>query len=391
MGDRSYLLIAMSFHDIAERIVEDVRIIHKSEKLSLWIQRHLKRDHAKRIAQYLTTDESRFFNALVVGVYGDDPLWSELTVTDPNEQLTEDEADRLTASVGIVSFSGKEKLFAIDGQHRVSGIKQAIAENSELSQEQVSVILVGHANNASGLERTRRLFVTLNQKARRVSEADIVALDEDNGFAAIARRIIDEGAVFPREELVALSSSAAIPRSNSKAVTSILGLYQILKDLYPKSKGCRPAYGSVMRTRPSKASLDDIYDRAVRFWRALVVTAPEYRKVVIGGSVDAITYRSPTRNHLLFRPVGQRAMARATECLTSRGVQIENAVEMLVKNTPMSLLDKQWSSILWNPSTKTMLKDVAAAETLLLRNADQNPRSKSAQERLDSVIRELDR
>ena len=84
-------------------------------------------------------------------------------------------------------------------------------------------------------------------------------------------------------------------------------------------------------------------------------------------------------------------MARATECLTSRGLQIENAVEMLVKNTPMSLLDKQWHSILWNPSSRTMLKDMAAAETLLLRNADQNPRSKSAQERLDSVTIELDR
>ena len=218
MGDRGYLVTALTFAEIARRVVDDVRLIHKSEKLAQWIQRVLKADHAKKIAQYLQSEKSRFFNALVIGVYGGDPLWSELTVTAPTDELTEEEQNRLNATIGVLILTGKEILFAIDGQHRVAGIKQAVAENADLEGEEVTVILVGHAKTDLGMQRTRRLFVTLNQRAKKVSDADIVALDEDNGLAVVTRRIIDEGTLFPNPDLVFLSGSVNIPPRGSSAL-----------------------------------------------------------------------------------------------------------------------------------------------------------------------------
>ena len=42
------------------------------------IQRRLKEGRAEKIAKYLLREEQRFFNALVVGVYGGDPRWYDI-------------------------------------------------------------------------------------------------------------------------------------------------------------------------------------------------------------------------------------------------------------------------------------------------------------------------
>jgi hypothetical protein len=77
MGDRGYFVTAMKLKEVADR-VKGVAEIHTSVKLRDWINRQLKREHAEAIAEYLQTDESRFFNALVVGVYGGDAQWGPL-------------------------------------------------------------------------------------------------------------------------------------------------------------------------------------------------------------------------------------------------------------------------------------------------------------------------
>jgi DNA sulfur modification protein DndB len=391
MGDRGYLVTAMTFGELARRVVDDVRLIHKSDKLAQWIQRVLKRDHAKKIANYLQSEKSRFFNALVIGVYGGDPLWSELTVSDHNDELTEDEENRLNSTIGVLILTGKEILFPIDGQHRIAGIKQAVADNPDLAGEEVTTILVGHAKTDLGMQRTRRLFVTLNQRAKKVSDADIVALDEDNGLAVVTRRIIDEGVLFPKPDLVCMSGSVAIPEGKPKAITSILGLYQILKGLYPKSKGHEPAYSAIMRSRPTDDELDEIHTLAIRYWRALIDTVPEYKRVIKTGSKEAGFYRSGGQNHLLFRPVGQLAMAKATECLISQGEELEYAVRALIAGNKMSLLDRDWHSILWNPDTKKMMNEGVVAETLLLNGAGKKARTSEAQQRLDAIRKERDK
>jgi DNA sulfur modification protein DndB len=100
-------------------------------------------------------------------------------------------------SIGFLRLTGTEKLFAIDGQHRLSGIKHAIEHDLELSEELVPVIFVGHANTVVGMRRTRRLFTTLNKTAVPVTKRDIIiALDEDDVMAITARRLYEEDSRF---------------------------------------------------------------------------------------------------------------------------------------------------------------------------------------------------
>jgi DNA sulfur modification protein DndB len=387
LGDRGYLVTALRFEEVAARVIDDVRLIHKSEKLAQWIQRRLDGVHARRISDYLKNDDSRFFNALVLGVYGGNPQWAELTVADPNQELNEEEEERVNTTIGVLILTGKEHLFPIDGQHRVAGIMKAMNENPDLAGEEVTVILVGHATSDEGMKRTRRLFVTLNQRAKKVSDKDIVALDEDNGFAVVTRRIIDESALLPKPDLVSDSNSVAIPPTDESAITSILGLYQIIKALYPRTKEYRPRFAVVKRSRPTDEEIEQIHSYVIRYWHALIEQVPEYKRVIRTGTKKAGYYRSDERNHLLFRPVGQHTMAKATEVLVSRGEVVEKAVRALVEGSPMSLFDPAWHSILWDPIAQKMLSNASPAETLLLRNAGRPARTSAADKRLDDLIR----
>ena len=363
MGDRGYFIAAMTFGEIAARIKE-ISEVHSYKKLSEWIQRQLDTVHAAEIATYLTDNDERFFNAMVVGVYGGNPQWAELTVGDPRDELSAEDQDRVNRTVGILTLSGKEKLFPIDGQHRVAGIKRALKMDDALAAEEVAVILVGHARTELGLARTRKLFVTLNQRAKKVSARDVVALDEDNGLAVVTRRLIDENALFRKEGYVSFSGNVNLIPTDAKAITSVLGLFQIVKALYPREGKKWPKLKSVQSVRPSDEVLRAMYDYYVKYWNTLIAVVPEYKLALENETRTCDYYRVGKRNHLLFRPLGQLAFARAAEFLIARGRSMEDSVKHLHSENIMQLTHKVWHHILWNPVGEVMMTNWLPPQTL---------------------------
>jgi DNA sulfur modification protein DndB len=138
----------------------------KAEEFGQIAEYGLDTCRAAEISQYLTKNEDRFFNSLVLAVYGGKPDWLEIGIISANtphaslRELSEEVKD----SIGLLRLSGGEKLFAIDGQHRLAGIKQAIVASDALINEFVPAILVGHKNTPSGVRRTRRLFASLHRR-----------------------------------------------------------------------------------------------------------------------------------------------------------------------------------------------------------------------------------
>jgi DNA sulfur modification protein DndB len=381
MGDRGYFVAAMHFAEIAER-VQAIPEVHTSKKLAEWIQRRLDHKHAAEIAAYLKTEEARFFNALVIGVYGGDPQWAELSLGDPQRRLEETEKDRIARTVGVLVLSGKEKLFPIDGQHRVAGIKKALQDGVSLSEEEIAVVLVGHARTEEGMKRTRRLFVTLNQRAKKVSPRDIVALDEDNGLAVTTRRLIDDYSLFQKSGFVSFSGNVALLEHDTKAITSVLGLFQIVKGLYPRSGVLWPKLQKVQKSRPPEPTLDQIYNYYIDYWETLIKTVPEYKEVLAKESQNADHFRHAKTDHLLFRPVGQLAFARAVEFLTARKVTLKDAIRLVHSKNTMHIRNKVWWQILWNPVKETIVNNWSAAQTLLLVKAGADGISEEALSRL---------
>ena len=134
-------------------------------------------------------------------------------------------------SIGILRLSGSERIFAIDGQHRVEGIKAALIEKTSLKDEQQVAILVAHdSQSAAGVARTRRLFSTLNRYAKPVSKGDIIALDEDNAIAITTREMIEHHPLLSKPGAMYLSREKAkqVPATDRTAITSVATLYDLL-------------------------------------------------------------------------------------------------------------------------------------------------------------------
>lgn len=387
VGDWTFYVTTLSFNDV-NRLIKGPDEVHERKKLSDWIQREAIEAHADAIAKYIQENEQRFLGSLIIGVYDGRPDWAPLRVKYAFNALeaTEEQQQMIEGKLGLLRLSGGEKLFAIDGQHRVAGIKTALSDipkSSDLRNEEVSAIFVAHdASNVTGRQRTRRLFTTVNKKAKRVSTAANIALDEDNGFAVVTRQLIDDHWLFEDERRhISYTSTGSISPSDEHAITSVVGLYEIVRDLYPvKGKS------TFENQRPADKDIDAHLMTCINFLNALIDNVPEYTDVFVEQKHLAGHYRRVRFNHLLFRPIGQRAFARSIQVLTSRGYSVEAAVDVLLE-VDMYLRNNNWHHILWDPVGSTMITNkLLLAETQLLVLAGQPARNKQSKNKLDELL-----
>jgi DNA sulfur modification protein DndB len=127
-GDWIFYVCLMPISEIGER-VRYAEEIHKSKALSELIQRSLEGPRSKQIADYLKTKE-RFFNSLVFATHGGNPEWFEVGDFRSNtkSKILTQISQRALDTIGFLRLVGSEKIFAVDGQHRLAGIKKALAE-----------------------------------------------------------------------------------------------------------------------------------------------------------------------------------------------------------------------------------------------------------------------
>jgi DNA sulfur modification protein DndB len=253
MGNRAYYSCLMSFEEIADR-VSYASDIHKNQSFSDMIQREIEERRIREIIQYLEEQPERFFNSIVVAIYGGDPNWYFLSNV-KNKHTEEDLhllTEETTESVGFLRLDGNENLFAVDGQHRLAGIKEAIKidNGSDYCEDTVSVIFVAHETSPEGMQKTRRLFTTLNKEARRVSKGGIIALDEDDVIAICVRRLVEETRFFAGKR-AAFVGENNLPVNNAVSLTTIGNLYDVLGILFSMAAtDLRKPKRQLVRKRP---------------------------------------------------------------------------------------------------------------------------------------------
>ena len=353
MGDWVYYISLMSMRDIATRVsvIDD---IHTSASLKEWLQRGLTNNSVK-ITEYLLGQEQRLFNAIVVGTYGGSPNWHEISVTGRGLVEIPDEAE---GTMGFLELRGDEILFAIDGQHRVKGIKEAIQENAALSEEEVCTIFVKGVvasrrdEDPEGFQRTRRLFSTLNRYAKPVRKRDIIALDEDDIIAIVTRRLLEEHPLLVDKVEMGLSNS--IRPTDRTNLTTVVTLYDVLDVvLRDRSRG----WEDYKRWRPSEPEVDEFFVKANSFWDALCCQFESLKELRDSAPNDQVAgrHRSRSGGHLLFRPVGLMLIGRVVADLRSSvGIGTMDAIET-VGNTPTNLGGSPWTGLLWDNINGRML------------------------------------
>lgn len=390
MGDWIYYVSFMGFRDITR--IKPTDEVHKSKKLSEWIQRQLIQNHAGRISDYLIEQPERFFSSIVVGVYEGEPEWSPLDISMPPPSqllsLTPDQLERLESSVGILHLTGDEKLFAIDGQHRVEGIKRALErEPDRFTDDELSVVFVGHDTTSTGRQRTRRLFTTLNKTARRVSSADRLALDEDDGFAIVTRRLVDDFPLFRGGEKIAFNKTASLRRDNTTEFTTIISLYGQMIALYSSClAGGSTKRGDFKNSRPSDQELERYFASCCDYWIHLCREV-EVVEGILSGTIQAGSLRQEDHNHLLARPIGQRVFAEAVGLLLGRGKSLRESVKRL-SSAEMWLDDEVWHFILWDPIKRVMERSSSLGVTMLLKMVGEEARSIRAADKLEHRLAE---
>jgi len=364
IGNWVYYTSVFSFDQI-DRLVKRIDDeLHRSESLRNQIQRSIS-DNYISLKEYILRQDERFFNSLVLAVYDGHPKWVEVEL--------DYGSDERYYNMGFLEFEGGEKIFPVDGQHRVEGIKAALIENPNLRSEEIAVLFIGHQKTDEGMQKSRRLFTSLNRYARPVKLNDIIALDEDDSVAIITRELLETFPLFFGKR-INNSEQKAISESDRYAFTSLITLYQcnveILKYFITEIKREKPTPSYLLvyqKYRRPNEEIEDYLRLCLRFWGAFASGVDAISEYLSREWEPAASYRNASNGgNILFRPVGILPYVRTVLELSQRTLR---SIEDIINETntlQLQLNREPWRQVLWNDIEHTMSMGSAALVKLLL-------------------------
>ena len=355
MGIRKYYVSYLSFDQVNKFVKKIDDELHKSETLRDLIQRSITKNYLD-IKEYILTQNERFFNALVLAVYDGEPKWIEVEINFKDKEYF---------NMGFLEFAGDEKIFPVDGQHRVEGIKAALKVNTALKNEKIAVIFIGHQKNIVGMERSRRLFTTLNRYAKPVTWDDIIALDEDDSSAIITRELLERHELFSNKRIIK-AKQKAIPDYDKKAFTSIITLYQcnrellksFLREKKQKDKGFKvKSFKNFLKYRPKQETLLEFEVYTFKFWDDLITNLDFIKEYLnLPEKEPAKKFRNrETGGNILFRPVGLLPFIQAILLIQKRKKLSFQKIFSKANFINFDLSSIPWKYVLWNPKESKMI------------------------------------
>lgn len=345
----------MTFEDIAN-LINFADDLHKIKKLSEMIQRKIKDERAVDIANYINSNKDHFFNSLVIGIYEGDPTWHEFNLVESETvRIQEVEIpDYARNCFGYISLTKKEKMFALDGQHRLAGIKKALEDDEKNKYETLPVIIVSHKNTPEGLIKSRRLFTTLNKKAELVKTESIIALDEDDLTACVTRDIIEKTYYFNEENI----SFTTRNLSDKTHITTIGSIYKCVQELASFLFSVSLTKIETVQYTDKKRS--DLFNFVDNFFSNTIKNSPELRAAVESKNFPDVVskYRANDgKDHLLFRPLGWEVYTQAFVTLLKNDHKESAAIEIITKKN-LVLSEKPFIGKIWNKNNT--IKDLNA-------------------------------
>ncbi len=365
MGIWFYYVSSLSFKEVSRYVRPIDDELHHSDLLSGMIQRSITSNY-KSIANYLETQSERFFNSLILAVYDGQPKWNEIRI--------EDEQGEDNYNLGVITLTDDVKIFPVDGQHRVAGIKKAIEDNPTMEEERVPVIFIGHSKDETGMQRTRRMFSTLNRYAKPVSLRDIIALDEDDVVAIASRNLLDNTDLFVDGRILD-SKNKSIPETNDMALTTIITYYECNKELlwlYVKDidvigleekivRG-RAKINEYIRHRPSNSIIAAFTEECKCFWKAILDHCSEIKNP----NVKVGEYRNSDGGCIFFRPIALYPFARAAVRIKENYQTSYSEIIHSIPNDLLWIQNRLWKKIIWDDVAKKMVMGNATLIELIL-------------------------
>lgn len=378
LGDIVYYTSSFTFKQISDYVKKIDDELHTSTSLKDQLQRSLTNNY-ESITNYILSQKEHFFNSLVLAVYDGDPEWNEI-------EIRFKDTDYYT--MGFLRFNGEEKIFPVDGQHRVEGIKEAIKQNPGLEDETISVILIGHHKDKEGMEKTRRIFSTLNRYAKPVSIGDIIALDEDDTVAIVTRDMLECFPLFMNENISDEKKTKAIAEKDTKSFTSLIKLYETNKIIYKYYTSFRDQTKRIhtstdidkfLKFRPKQEEIDRFEKYLTDFWTLFIDSFDGMKEYVTSTDKDsAAKFRNRDEGGLLyFRPIALPQLVSAILETTFRTNVSLNDCMSAYSKLEMHISQEPWVKVLWDADSHTMImKNKTLLRPLLMFMYDKNTLSK---------------
>lgn len=377
MGDWQYYVTVMKLGKIARecRLAED---IHPNKDLDALIQREITARVQKEMVPYLLNEPQRFYGALVVAVYGGEPEFSPVRV---HEHELIDDRESSGYGFGLLRFDGSQIYYALDGQHRLQSIQEAIILNPDIAKEEITVIVLKHEDTQEGLQRTRRLFSTLNRRAKPTTAGMNIAIDEDDSIAIVSRRLVKENNILKKLVLTKLGSTALAPtKANEPYITTLAAFYETNEILLGGYDGGIDINKDFKQFRRSEDELDAYYSFLEGIWMRMLEKCPDFDSILNGKKKPGDIRRRLDSNgqpelddagkpiaggNVFARPIGQQIIAEVLKSVSIQGESIEDAIDTIMSNISMDIDQSPWVGVIWNPTTQRILSNKSSERFLL--------------------------
>ena len=362
MGSWEYYICKMKMRELATE-VKFASEVYDDRTLDEAIQRALNEGRVKReIVSFLQHRPDRFFASIVVASLGGNPSFYPVRITDdPQFAIFADQG--LDQAFGVLTFSGEQDYYALDGQHRLKAIQTVLDRNQVLDppdgfpDEEISVLMIvrREKQDAAFLQSYRRLFSSLNRYAKKTDADTDIIMDEDDAFAILTRRLITDHEFFRWS-----GHQMGSPRVKTKGknlnstdiqFTSLQTLYK-MNEMFLQSGARDAGWGpdqsalTVFKTfRPDEEFLDQLYTELEAYWDGLLEVLPDLRLEPHGMRQHDIGTEDDAEqaDHLLFWPIGQELLATVCRRMLNHNlVRNESLNKMAVTRALQGLQHMNW-------------------------------------------------
>ena len=390
--------------------IETDNIIRDAETIDEIQQRPLDWSRQAPLTLYLATRKSHKFPAVLAVVspsWVDNPKaeeWNE------NGKANKSATDFLPldseGKVGLLDLRLEVAVFALDGQHRLMGIQglmeliktgklsrynkhkktigKAITiddltkinhielpEIQKLAYEQIGIefipAVVKGETRAEARRRVRSIFAHVNLTAVKLSKGQLALLNEDNGFAIVARKIALYHPILKEEDgrNPRINWDSATVAAKSTVLTTLQALQEMSERyLEPRYPYWKPSDRGLIPMRPEEEELEEGVKEFMAFWDYLA-NLPSYSRLENGTETPELRRFSfeikPGEGHVLFRPVGQIAFAEALGILIyKKGFSLKEVFQKLNKYdvdgglSGIEFPDSIWYGVLYDFNRKRM-------------------------------------
>lgn len=318
MGDWNYFSVSMKLKDISEHFIF-AKSFGEPTVLDEFMQRKLDEKRTMGDMADFVKKDDWFYGSIVVASLDEPPNWYGIL---PSKEIeSELNINPESPSIGYISFSGENRYFILDGQHRVASINYAIDQDlkeKSFEEEEINILIVCEQEGISDEKnkiRLRRLFTALNKNAKKTDTITNIIMDEDDLIAIVTRKLVENydffspsGMEAKKNENINMYTKNIIPKTSF--FTSLPSLYALNGILINSEKftDIVPFTNKDKKKRPKDVLIDDVYLELLKIWKSFVAIFPELadpEKRKLMRELDAPLTSKTESAHGLLRPVIQ--------------------------------------------------------------------------------------